>query len=495
VPVLARKIFVPKPYSNITWALFASPERFFILAAALLALLYGCVVFPVTHYFHGVQRTLQVVHYSMAVMGSPGAIPASFLTVIQQSAPGKLRHHYARQAAQWNKSYDDLPNFSTGIRGSLKKQTNVQRFVSLKSIDLERQKTVTFKTKGEPLSYPVVGFLPSIIPVTLGIALSLPPVVILFMMMAGQSMVSIAFGYWIIRSIPVLKWPVTLMLLMPTYVMMRLFPMPDTLCIELVLLVLACVLRRYHNRSIIPPQTLAGLGGLCVMFSFVKLAYFPLSAMLAMLPDQCFHSRRKKWIFIIAVILLSTGVSLCWLLYVRSSNTPSVLKTIQGQGWQQIQFILLYANKFFWLFVDGLAEKKHFYTYIRSVFFWQGRIGVPVFTWWPCAGLVALGLTVFFPLSDEKTRLSLWCRCVSMAIFTLMAYFLYAGTALNPAGWSNRVQGRFILPVLPLLMLAWYNPWPSLLKKTSLLPAFFVISGCIIWLAMHYVMLRIQHII
>ncbi len=453
---------------------------------------------------------MQVVNYAMEGLGEPGQIPLGFLEVLKDMHPKRMREVYYGQARSWDKQlHHNIPYFASESRQfePPKNETRLERYQRWLEIPLQRDVTLAYKTQGEPAFYPIIGFIPYIIPTMIGIVLELPPVLTMYLASICNSLACIYLGYWMIRAIPVMKWGYVFLLTVPSLFLIRLVVMPDAICLELCMLMLAVILNLLLRPSALSYKQQALYILLAIMVGMVKVAYFPITLLTALIPRRCFYSRWNQWLFVAAALAASTMASVLWAMYIKDVNDYTSLQYFwSGKGWggthnaimSPLHTVYLALQEFFSL---GEQEER-----LRNMYFWPVwlELRVPMSIMWLFT--LAILLTVVLPAGDDVWRPSKQQRLIFLLTFIAIYMTIYIAKIMTtPIGTG--LQGRYFAPAYPLLLGAFYNPFKIQPKKqgvavlralrasTRWLGHGFVLIGLIIWVEMHGIMFRILHII
>lgn len=482
------------------------PERWFLLCGIPLMLIYMSMLFVLTnHRHHGVERFLHVMAYAQTLRGEAGKMPAGAIAIAKQTAPYKVfRNSFGDQWPLWKKElaeqgYPEIP------RMRIPKHP-LERYRSLRTIPLDPDITVTFHTAQLPPIYPAIGYLPYIIGAFIGLALGAAPLLIVYLMIVSNVIVTMTLGYWVIRITPIMKWLFLFIMLVPYMCISRIYIMPDVLCIQLSMLLIAAVLHLYSQPRMIGLALQAGFIALASVIAVIKIVYCFMAGFLLLLPKRCFANSRRWYLFIALAAFITLLSAAGWnanIMHqfnvnpldenVTKNETSSFLAQWQVMISQPVAYTLTTFSGFF---QDEMLNK-----WLGGIFFWnryeqQKMAQVMGLTW---IGLLALFALTAFPYREQNLALTWQQRSISAALFVLGVFciitiFFLAFTQVDfyprdmdgtdPAAVLWYFQGRYLLPALPLLLFAFYRPKVVERLNTSLSGAVLLIS-VVVWAAMH----------
>ncbi len=451
-------------------------EWLFLLLAVPLFFAYSARILPLSHYNHGMERTLHVVEYAMALRGDPGRMPASFIALSAQAAPGIFERRYGDQKVAWEQALSRLPPSTDNT-----------------ILPLSLHITVPFKTTSGAANYSVIGYLPFIPAASLGLMLELPPVVIMNMMIASGALVALIMGYFTLKIAPIFKPQLLLLMLLPSASVNRALVIPDTFVMHLCFLMLALVL---HYREF--PQRLnragrLGLLALSLLTGLAKAAYFLVPALAFLIPGQ----RRG---FAAACVALSVTGAVAWDAFVAvhyyDINSSPALAAMLAAPFSFVSELL-----------QSLASLEYLKHWAANLTLWNGYLWTarnwvynPAYETLALGGVLLLTATAFIPCpwrpSPRERALCLGIFAATGLIVAVMIYAMFyqhmkpdVPFAVTPEN-STYIQGRFFLPVLPLLWLAVYYPvvLPKRLKYVIPLTLILLVSAMLA--KMHLLMLR-----
>jgi uncharacterized membrane protein len=322
--------------------------------------------------------------------------------------------------------------------------------------------------------HPPVAYLAAAAPVAIGRLLALRPLALLYLARLGNLAAALAIAWAAVRIAPVQRWLLTLLALTPMAMFLRSSVSADALTDALALLLVACVLALALRRA--PPA--AGAGGtspiagtgpedgsggrasLLLVSAFLlgaaKEVYCLLSLLVFLVPPAPRSRRRVVLLWAGGLAVLTVGVGLSWWTAHRVVTLPAALPGVEPVA--QLRGVLAAPLGFAALAgADYAHDARRYVIQLAGDFGWLDTpLPEPaVFCW------VFLLLAAAISGGDPALALAAWQRCWAAAVLaaSLLAVSLALYLVWTPlgAGFIQGLQGRYLLPLLPVAGLVLYN--------------------------------------
>lgn len=265
----------------------------------------------------------------------------------------------------------------------------------------------------------------------------------------------IVLVYYSIKIIPYGKEIMFTIALMPITMQQAVSISPDVMIIALSFLFIAHCLK--YNKS---PETFGKrqkifISILGISIAVIKIVYLPIILLLLILPKEKFKSKINYYAYLILSIIISIGLTGAWMMYVNSHFTLSSAPFPGVNTTEQIKFAITNPIRYSFIVRNTLVRNLNFY--IES--------GVGIIGWIDThlpysvilSYLITLVLLAFFSEtvkdSSKRVLFSIICFFAVILIFSS----LYAGWTPVAHPYIDGVQGRYLIPILPLLMLCGPN--------------------------------------
>lgn len=279
--------------------------------------------------------------------------------------------------------------------------------------------------------------------------------IILIMRLFGL-LASAIIIFFCIRVIPIGKWVIATVSLMPTMVIFNSTVTADTMtyamCVAFVAVVFKCMsIGHSLSRSLWLMLMLTSLS-----LSLIKLSYVPLIILLALIPIANEKMRTRKALFALAGIVFGVGaLFIFWYLLVSHINTGAMFDvgaspTLQKQ--YVFSHLLVYIGLLFKQFIAQNFFNLGFYGTLDL----HGHYG---FTGWITVCVLICSVLLIDPRERSFSifrKKALWCCMLflfaSACVFGLVETALYLQFSAVGANNISGVQPRYFLPILPLLI-------------------------------------------
>lgn len=298
------------------------------------------------------------------------------------------------------------------------------------------------------------GYIPSALGLRIGQVAGMSALGSFYLGRLFNLVASILLVWWAIQILPFGKIIFLVVALLPMAVRQFASVSYDALLIAAVMAFVAYILRlasetdkkiSRKDTTILLALSLIGLN--------VKLGYLSLTPLIFLLPQVKFSSVRKYWAYCGAFVTLNVGMFLA----VRSFFVDIAVPNWTDPA-AQMQFVLHNPLYFLQLVFERVFSESNFFVYIYSVIFKLGS--GDGLDWWVYL-LVLIGALVLIKSESEKVWLTVRQRWlifgVFFANFVLVHLALYVGWTSVGAGHITGVQGRYILPIVPVLLLSLYK--------------------------------------
>ena len=293
-----------------------------------------------------------------------------------------------------------------------------------------------------------ISYIPQVIGIFIGRILQLSPMIILYLGRLTNLLAYIAIVFFAIKIIPSEKWKMIIM-------MIALFPMsmnlaatvsPDTVIIGVSLLAIAYAMHLKFESKTITFKNIVLLGILCMIPTVCKVVYFPLCLLVFLLPKEKFESKSKKilsWIIVFAIVFipylgLNRIVALGdYEIAIRTNMTEQILFTLSS------------------LPRDCLTALNTMYSEFSNYFF--EMIGG-----WNTIQILSIILFIMLLITmfkkEENAKKLEFTKKDKIIFWIMIAIETLGVVAAMYLGWTQAkqtvvegVQGRYLLPILPLL--------------------------------------------
>ncbi len=365
-------------------------------------------------------------------------------------------HFLAPNACKWEKELNE--RYCTHASNS-----NKASFQELSSIPLEPDKTFRYVPEPKAAQFNLIGYLPYIIGACIGIFFGLSPLAIMYVSVALNSALTIALSAYILKMLPVLRWTVCCILLLPTVFMYKIFIMPDGLALELCLMMLALTLQIIVHKNLGQKQILF-LVGLSFLLGIIKMVYCLIPLILLLIPEDMFKKRINKYLLVASCTFISVFTATAWSHYVFN-HYYSHAKFITNFGLTEFQGFLDYVFQI----ISNLGDPAWVKLRLNNLLSWNRSWIHDSTTLLISCGCLLVSLVVrdthtAYEFSvDAKQRIILVTIFIGTAMIMCVAMYNHqlSLSMISHIKQGKGVQGRYFIPIIPLLLLSLYPRFPS----------------------------------
>ncbi len=306
--------------------------------------------------------------------------------------------------------------------------------------------------------YSPVPYLPQAAGIALGRALGLGPTALLYAARLGNLLVALGLTAAALKLTPVCAWAFLLLALMPMAVFQMSSASADAFTNAIALLFTSLVLRLALARDRVRRRDLMAVLLTSLALSMSKHAYAVLMLLVLAIPTRRFRTPQRFALFALALLAANAAALGGWLAVVGPLYTPpSWVPGIDPSA--QLRFVLERPLWFAGLVSRELWSGAALQSQLM-VGSWLGSLDAPLplgFIYAYQCVLLAVSLSV----SEPQLRLGAGIRVCAAAtiLVALVALLSMAYLYGNPLGASGigGIQGRYFIPLAPLVALLLYN--------------------------------------
>jgi uncharacterized membrane protein len=333
---------------------------------------------------------------------------------------------------------------------------------------------------GVVLYSPVVYAAPAMVMAT-GRSLGLSAAALLYLGRIANLVIWVAATWLAIRLAPCRKWTVTVLSLTPMSLSLAASLSADPATNAVALLLLVAVARTWvPSAAPLSYSESFGFVALGTLLGLVKAGYWPLAALVLLIPPRRFDARWQYPALLLATALCMAISTIVWIAVVRAADPPP---TPGADPAQQLALILDHPLAFLGVVVSTFAN--------YGLLFGESFVGIlgHLVVVLPSAVYVAYGGLLAATAAIERNQLEILDarkRAFLLLVFvgtTIVAMTMgYVGWTPVGAPQVYGFQGRYFAPLVPLLFVA----VPALPKRWWPVQeprARWVASGCAVILA------------
>lgn len=307
--------------------------------------------------------------------------------------------------------------------------------------------------------YSPITYMPHIIGAAIGKLLTNNiTVFVLILRLSGILFLSLVI-FFCIEKIPIGKWALTTIALLPGNISVNAFVTGDTVLFAATTSFITALLYAIKRAGRVSKANWIILALSCFTIGLAKMTYLPIVLLLFLLVAPADDCKKQTAITVCAIILFSFLSFLVWYLSVHNINS-GIMYGRETDTSVQIHFILMHPLQYSSMLIRELFKHNYFTFGYSGIFSELRRTTVPTSGWVSVLALIAS--LVAFSKSERHVlpMIYKYRRLISLSfVLILGTVFLLIETSLflqfTPVGSDviEGVQTRYFLPVLLMLTL------------------------------------------
>ncbi len=336
------------------------------------------------------------------------------------------------------------------------RRTNAQEIVSALKIPLNKDKT-SFKAF-TPTSYTPFSYFPAFLILWAMKLVNIPPLIMLYILRLCSLFLYTGLAYQAIKIIPFKKWLITFLALLPMTVYEAASATVDPVTMGVGFLFTAYTLKLAYDRTIVHAgkKEMAVFWTLATVLILCKYAYLPFLLLFFIIPSSKFSSQKSRCACFLLPALINIVITALFI------NHAAVLGhgVDTGVGGYDKKYMMAFVLTRFGWFLKLLLKTllaygiSYFYAFIGLLgcndtplpFFVMNFYAVLIFT----AALIKTE-------SEEAVRLKDKLIFALVFLLTGLVIFVSAFVLFQFHDYIYGVQGRYFIPMMPLLFLLFDN--------------------------------------
>lgn len=307
--------------------------------------------------------------------------------------------------------------------------------------------------------YPPVSYFPEVLGMGIGRLFNASPLLLLYLGRIGNLLASVFLIFFAIKITPVFKWVFLAVALTPMLFQQMVSLSADSFTNTIDLVFVAVVLayafdpnRRFTNRNFLLALVLA------ILVALSKQAYFMLLLLFFLIPVRK-AGGFKKYITLGGLLLLAGLVSLIIWSMLSAGLSFATVHTHEISPADQLNFVLSDPVGYLQIILDNVFRKlKNLLDLaIGAKLGWLDTPLDPFLLFAIECSLLFLALTD----KNEAVKFNRTGKIVVLAVALLTVFSIFSSSyiALNPVATKDltALQGRYFIPILPLVLLLFYN--------------------------------------
>lgn len=295
-------------------------------------------------------------------------------------------------------------------------------------------------------------YLPHLIGIGIGKILNLGPTWMLYLARVGNLVIFALLTIIGVKLLPKFKLFAMLVLLSPVVLSGATTVSADGLTNAIIFLFISYIVNLIYNKKPIKVKEKVLLSLIAFMIAMCKVVYFPIIALIFLIPKDQFKNSKDNWIFKILLFVLGMILSLGWL-YIASAFMNSQSNTSE----LQMKFALSHPLEFIFIiirtYLNNFSENLLNIFFGNQMYHWSLKVY--------SAFSLAFVLITFLSLFTEKASLKLSnkTKCLiyilGIIILGLIPSALFVQHNAGVGNVIGGIQARYFIPLcflIPLLL-------------------------------------------
>lgn len=300
--------------------------------------------------------------------------------------------------------------------------------------------------------YTAINYIPQIIGIKIACVLNLKPI---YVVIAGRisglilTVLLFAFG---IKILPIKKLFMTIVLLSPVVLSYAASISADPFTLASSFVIISYIIRYIYSKDKIQLKDKIIISIFSIFTALCKITYLPLTFLLIFLPDKSFKNKKRKYLYVLSTIIFGIILNLSWS-YIANVVATNEVAYVNTYKW-------IFSNPIEYLVIIIRTTLNNSYDYLTSAFAGKYLVHSQI-SIYPIISLSYV-IIFFFALFNEKSniKVSIFNKIMAFLvgagiyclIVTAMYVFNTACATYDGYPVANGVQGRYLLPLIPLLI-------------------------------------------
>jgi len=320
------------------------------------------------------------------------------------------------------------------------------------ALKLDKETTEQFAVGGSA-PYSPLNYIPQLIGVIIGKILNLNPLIIAYLGRTTNFISYILIIYIAIKLLPKEKWK-------DIYIVIATLPMcmnlamslsPDAVIISLTLLLIAYIMNIKFSRKIIGLKEIVIISLLTMIVAICKLVYVLFVLLMLLIPKDKFKNSKTRYLYFVLVTIITLGGCIAW----KALTSDDIAISIHVNEMEQILFALS----------DPIRTIN---TFLNTASAYSSEFVFPMIGGWNTNRVIVVGFIIFMFISmfgkynknieDDKlkfeTKDKILVSIISFIVILLVFAGLYVGWTVATDTMVEGIQGRYFIPLLPILLIA-----------------------------------------
>ncbi len=365
------------------------------------------------------------------------------------------------------------------LRWNDKSKTNKEAFLAARNVSFTKNER-EFVDFPNTAMYSFISYVPQAVSIFIGRSISLSPLYIFYLARIITFLFWIVCVYYTIKNIPIYKWLFVLLALLPMSLFINMSLSADVVTNAIAFLLIAFILKAAFVSNFITTKHFIIILALTLLLASAKMVYVPVSLLFFIIPKQKFRTAKTFYSMALILFGLAALTVLGWSkvsnnLYTPYADYNPAFKDngalVSGADMHlQTGYILSHGFYFFDVMLHSLNQT--FSMYYEGYIGTFGWLDTKLPKWLIAVSYLFILIAALFPGSDKikltiKNKLIIFCSFFGSLFLLLLSQHLTWDVIGGDTIYT--IQGRYFIPLFPLLFMLLYNTKLNYSKAVALL--------------------------
>ncbi|MDB5272116.1 MAG: Protein of unknown function rane [Chitinophagaceae bacterium] len=321
--------------------------------------------------------------------------------------------------------------------------------------------------------YSPVSYFPQAVSIFVLRLFELPPLYIFYGARIGTLLFWVFGIFLTLQLLPFYQWFFVLLALLPMSVFTNMSLSADVVTNLLSFLLMAYSLKLAYEEQVVLTRHILVFAILCMLLALAKVVYIPLMLLFFIIPKKKFANSKIYFLQLSFLCLISFCTALCWSLVIADLYIPYSLYNPAFREGPIMETCIVYCanmqEQLHYIFSQGLLYLPEVFLHSMTTAFdmyAEGYIGT--FGWLdtyiPLRFVYTAYVVIFFVavFGGEKSVALKWSNKLILVIVLIASLSLLLLSQLLTwscvgTGLVRLIQGRYVIPLFPLLWMLLYN--------------------------------------
>lgn len=330
--------------------------------------------------------------------------------------------------------------------------------IPLFNVEIDYEKTIKMPNQNSA-AYCFIQYIPDVTGILIGKLITQNPLTIAYIARIINMCTCIALMYFAIKIIPFGKNILLTLAIIPIAIEGFATLSPDGLTIAICALFIAYTMNiAFNKEKKCGVKEVAILTILGAIVSLCKIVYMPLIFLVLIIPKGKFKNKKSRMISIILILSLGVILNLIWLFFgsmaLLNSNTHTYTGSEYSGTMIKVSAILnnpfLFLQKVFYTF--GMKFDQYFLSLFGGQLEWGEVVKIEIVPY----AIFIISILAVITDRDLKVKFERYQKIIISLIIIIITFLIFTSLFIqwsdNELPYIDGIQGRYFLPILPLIL-------------------------------------------